>query len=516
MSIAKTRARLRDETCGPSLPLIAPEVPQDIHGGSLRDKQSLPLRLGATYQMAYTSGENERSALQNMDASINGGIPSSPPTLVPKGTARHEVTTNFDVLEIDIETAIEAESYKDGGAILADSVVPPSAQRYREPNDIEWLYQRKSWGDRTPSKARNHDHFNSDEIFKDQDDQDDFPLDDEGFEDLMQSIAPYATVERDNLVGVWGLSSADDDSFMEEVDISMDVALLPNATSETGNVHVGSRKAASPEEAPACLPSQSAQSSRILTNSAGNVVKAKSNQEYPLEGFESGFDDDDFEEGLFDLPAGGSDILQPSTPLTSPGKPMTPKLLWMPPKIFTPAKSSQVPVSLVDLPHLVPTNADGEALPFMRPPFPKPIRDRSPIPGLSNQTTLRICFRIGEALNAAAVASRAHTDAIIELYARVVSSERENERGFKQSFQFGDLFTDKPPYLSATYNLWKGVGLWDLDSKAFLGGSGKGKLARIMGRIKRRDQGGGCEMTVMSIWEVDWEDVGVAKGIVCF
>ena len=259
----------------------------------------------------------------------------------------------------------------------------------------------------------------------------------------------------------------------------------------------------------------SSQQSCILTHVSGNVGKAKHRNVKSAEGSENSFDDDDLDEELMYLPAEGSDTIQPSTPLTSPEKPSTPKLQWLPPKVYIPAKSSQIPVSPTDISHLVPFNINGEPLPFARPAFPKPIRDRSPILGLTNRAVLRTCFRIGEALNAAAVASRTKTDAIIELYARIVHSERETDKGFKQSFQFGDLFTEKPPYLSATYSLWKGVGLWDMDSKVFLREEGKGKMARALGRIKKREGGGGCEMVVLSIWEVDWEDVGIAKGIVC-
>ena len=259
----------------------------------------------------------------------------------------------------------------------------------------------------------------------------------------------------------------------------------------------------------------SSQQSCILTHISGNVGKAKHESVKLAEGSENCFDDDDLDEELKYLPAEGSDIIQPSTPLTSPEKPSTPKLQWLPPKVYVPAKSSQIRVSPTDIPHLVPFNINGEPLPFARPPFPRPIRDRSPILGLTNRAVLRTCFRIGEALNAAAVASRTNTDAVIELYARIIHSERETDKGFKQFFQFGDLFTEKPPYLSATYSLWKGVGLWDMDSKVFLGEEGRGKMARALGRIKKREQGGGCEMVVLSIWEVDWEEVGIAKGIVC-
>ena len=257
-------------------------------------------------------------------------------------------------------------------------------------------------------------------------------------------------------------------------------------------------------------------SSRILSQVSGNVRKVGADhaQENVTEEDDDRFEDDEMVKVLLDTSADGSDFLQPQTPLTSPEKPpSSPKLQRMPSKTYTPTKSSGILLSSIDVPQKVSVNRD--ALPFIRPPFPKPIRDRSPILGLTNHTVLRTSFRIGEALNAAAAASRANTDAIIELYARIVSSEREPAGGFKRAFQIGDLFTDKPPYLNATYSLWKGVDLWDADSKPFLGENGKGKMARVMGRIKRRAQGGGCEMVVLSIWEVDWEDVEVAKGIVC-
>jgi len=227
------------------------------------------------------------------------------------------------------------------------------------------------------------------------------------------------------------------------------------------------------------------------------------------------FDDSYLADGLIDLrtPSPGTAV-QKQLPHSPTQRISPPKLQWMSPKTFTPAKSSKVRCGREVL-HQVPVNKDGEALPFLRPPFPKPIRDRSPILGLTNRMILRTCFRVGEALNAGAAAIRTNTDAVIELYARIVHSEREVNKGYKQSLQFGDLFTDKPPYLGATYSLWKGVPLWDHDSRAFVGNGGKGKMCRAVGRIKRSEQGKGCEMVVLSIWEVDWEDVGVAKGVVC-
>lgn len=210
-------------------------------------------------------------------------------------------------------------------------------------------------------------------------------------------------------------------------------------------------------------------------------------------------------------------IQQASTPQTSLHVNSSPKLQWLAPKSFTPKKSPNVKLDgrQANDPCSIQCSSDGNRLPFARPSFPKSILPRSPILGLSSATVLRTCFRIGEALNAATQASRSNTDAVIELYARVSTSSRDPNGGFKQHFQFVDLFTDRP-HLNATSIIWKGVGLWDQDSKVFLGEEGRGKMCRALGRIKKRDAwAGGCEMNVLSIWEVDWEDVGVAKGLVC-
>ena len=217
------------------------------------------------------------------------------------------------------------------------------------------------------------------------------------------------------------------------------------------------------------------------------------------------------------------------------------------------------------VPHKVQFSKRGEPIPFVRSPFPALIRDRSPILGLTNRVVLRTCFRMGEALNAASLASRQGTDAIIELYARAVDSSRQ---GFKQFFTFADLFTENPPYLKGVYGksacvivsllcfstrrtrlflsmnrnafrfdgrsrrlggfhtalirrntnplslagMWKGVDLWEQDSRVFLGEDAEGKMCRVLGRIKK-ERGKSPEITVLSIWECGWADVGISKGI---
>ena len=214
-----------------------------------------------------------------------------------------------------------------------------------------------------------------------------------------------------------------------------------------------------------------------------------------------------------------------------------PKLQWNPSTMYKPAKT--LPTSEITLfsspvaesrrlplneiaahfkppprsPHHLSFDSAGNALPFMRPPFPSLVLDRSPIIGVSSSPFLRTCFRIGEALNVATQASHTGAHPLIELYTRVTYSHRI---GVEQFVQFADLFrSEKPPFLNGSFVGWKGVDLWDSDSKAFLGDTGKGKIARCIGNMKRDATGRGWKMMVLSIWEADWDDVEYVKGIIC-
>ena len=77
--------------------------------------------------------------------------------------------------------------------------------------------------------------------------------------------------------------------------------------------------------------------------------------------------------------------------------------------------------------------------PFVRPPFPSLIVDRCPVSGLSGQTFLRTCFRIGEMFQAGSSCSAQKLNPVIELFARVNFSSREPGTT-KQHFQFMDLW----------------------------------------------------------------------------
>ncbi|KAL8811009.1 MAG: hypothetical protein Q9223_007624, partial [Gallowayella weberi] len=239
------------------------------------------------------------------------------------------------------------------------------------------------------------------------------------------------------------------------------------------------------------------------------------------------YDDEEVEKSFLDFQSPTSAQVPPPSPPESPNQEKASKPEWMTPHPITPdaspvkivapwtlqnpsltstaALAKKIPMNR-DIPHLVSFDQKGAAIPFIRPPFPNAIRDRSPVLGLNSDTLLRTCFRIGEALNAGSSALRTRIDAVIELYARVTFSERP-PGSVKQHFHFADIFSpDKPPFLKGTYGVWKGCDLWDLDSKVFLGEEGKGKMARVVGRIGREEKTRGLEMMVLSVWEADWED----------
>jgi len=247
------------------------------------------------------------------------------------------------------------------------------------------------------------------------------------------------------------------------------------------------------------------------------------------------FQDDSLDDEFMNLDTTTAQRTDGQSPPFTQCTPTVPKLQWMPPTLYTPSKRS-TPSSLSTSPtspdtpitrssplaerspnvaaHIVPTK-DGRPVPFVRPSFPKPLLPRSPVMGVSQTAVLRTCFRIGEALNAASVALRNSTDAIVELYCRVKYSDRE-PTAYKQLFELVDLFTpDKAPSLDGQYAIWKGVDLWEHDSRQFLAEGGRGKKARVIGRIKRGKKNEGWEIGILSVWQVDWEDIGIAKGVVC-
>lgn len=146
--------------------------------------------------------------------------------------------------------------------------------------------------------------------------------------------------------------------------------------------------------------------------------------------------------------------------------------------------------------------------PIVRSPFPEAVRDRSPIIGLSSDTILRTCFRVGEAINQAHQSSKNGKHVVLELYARILVSSRDDA---KQNFTFCDLFHGKPPHVKGIYDgaRWQSVQLFDYDSKRLLQ---QGRICRCMGTMKRDDNE--WIMSVSGIWEATWNDIKWVQGIV--
>ncbi|KAI1387469.1 uncharacterized protein F4822DRAFT_406590 [Hypoxylon trugodes] len=150
--------------------------------------------------------------------------------------------------------------------------------------------------------------------------------------------------------------------------------------------------------------------------------------------------------------------------------------------------------------------------PFVRSTFPEKVRDRSAVSGLSSNTVLRTCFRIGEMVNQAVRCLTHQQEVVFELFARVTYSNRETlDR--KQHFQFVDLFKDQQPYPAGILTNWRVGSQLDGQSLAFLGTEAKPKICRCVCRPKKEVKG--VSLVILSIEEIDWMQVSWAKIMVC-
>ncbi|KAK1759480.1 hypothetical protein QBC47DRAFT_372079 [Echria macrotheca] len=198
--------------------------------------------------------------------------------------------------------------------------------------------------------------------------------------------------------------------------------------------------------------------------------------------------------------------------------------------------SSHKPPAPVPLPATEPLTQTDRPLPrppqpFVRPKFPDPVRDKSPIAGISHTSILRICFRIGELLNEGKRASLASQDVVFELFARVSYSSRESNTQTTtttypriQHFQFIDLYKDQLPYPTGKLTGWKTDSQTDCQSRVFLSPSGsagrrkkgEAKLCRCVCRLKKDKKAElGWALEVLTIRETDWEEIELTKRAVC-
>ncbi|KAI1434730.1 hypothetical protein GGR50DRAFT_381171 [Xylaria sp. CBS 124048] len=161
------------------------------------------------------------------------------------------------------------------------------------------------------------------------------------------------------------------------------------------------------------------------------------------------------------------------------------------------------------------TDEVGSMTAFVRPPFPEKIRDRPSVPGMSSNTLLRTCFRIGAMISQTARCHNYQQDVIFELFARVTYSNRESLVR-KQHFQFVDLFKDRHPYPVATLTNWRPDSQLNRDSLAFLDTSRGPRLCRCMCKPNRDTKALiGWTFTVLSIKEVDWQQIRWTRNYVC-
>ncbi|KAI1419651.1 hypothetical protein F5Y12DRAFT_776738 [Xylaria sp. FL1777] len=161
------------------------------------------------------------------------------------------------------------------------------------------------------------------------------------------------------------------------------------------------------------------------------------------------------------------------------------------------------------------TNEAGSLAAFTRPPFPTKVRDRPLVPGMSSDTLLRTCFRIGAMISQTVWCFNHQQDVVFELYARVTYSSRETLCR-KQHFQFVDLFKDQQPYPAATLTNWRIDSQLDKDSLAFLETRSGPRLCWCMCKpIKDSKAVIGWTYTVLKIKEINWEQIYWAKRIIC-
>jgi hypothetical protein len=149
--------------------------------------------------------------------------------------------------------------------------------------------------------------------------------------------------------------------------------------------------------------------------------------------------------------------------------------------------------------------------PIVRKPFPEQVEAHSPVIGVTADTVLRTCFRIGEAIYSGNRSSGPDRLVALELYARVKSSWREDGIA-KQHFVFQDLYHDKPPFMDSVHETWEGVPVWDQECARFIGPEAVGSMCRVVGDMRRKGDSK-LEIVVKSIRKTTWAEVEYIAGI---
>ncbi|PUU84129.1 hypothetical protein B9Z19DRAFT_1070646 [Tuber borchii] len=106
--------------------------------------------------------------------------------------------------------------------------------------------------------------------------------------------------------------------------------------------------------------------------------------------------------------------------------------------------------------------------PIERPPFPVVVKERSPIHGLSADTTVKTCFCVKDVVEVATLVAGAKFKGDVQRIAKVLQSGTM-DGGTRQKFQFCDIFSVGAPFLPGEYVVPKACGPWDTDSRVFMG-----------------------------------------------
>jgi hypothetical protein len=116
----------------------------------------------------------------------------------------------------------------------------------------------------------------------------------------------------------------------------------------------------------------------------------------------------------------------------------------------------------------------------MRPPFPAPVGRRTVVSGLTGGHVLRTCFRIGEVLLESARQSRSRTNVTMELFARIVGTQRA---GHRLLVELGDAFHAHPPRLTAEVEVEAAVSPSTAAAASAAAPPADGQLVRCVGRM---------------------------------
>ncbi|KKY20470.1 putative sequence orphan [Phaeomoniella chlamydospora] len=190
----------------------------------------------------------------------------------------------------------------------------------------------------------------------------------------------------------------------------------------------------------------------------------------------------------------------------------------------SPIINSASAIDLTQSPHKTLRSDSGQPNPFVRAAFPAASAPSPLVPNLNPYRRILACFRMADLLRSSATSNAP----MLEVFASVTSSRRHED---KQYFTFSDLFfPSRPPEVHGSYTGWKGVDLYEDDTKPFLEAKPNavvlcraicillkksspvpGPATGDMFRIAHTTD---LHLKVLNIWPATWDDVEYTRGMV--